>query len=145
MTNLIWMIKWVKHIIEVVINITIVFINYVVNLLIISQIIFNISSINKFNFRFVRVFTYFNQFRLNVKYRFKKLHVISNVLSKLSIALLLLFIDFHVDDFKVLNIDAFFMKTIFALSKQRISCENRFKILNLNIYYNGFENSKIFD
>ena len=71
--------------------------------------------------------------------------MISNVLSKLSTASLSSFIDFYIDDFKTLNIDAFFMKTTSALLKQEISCENKFKILNLNIYHNELENPKILD
>ena len=60
MTNLIWMIKRVKHMIKAAINITIVFIDHVVNSSIIHQIILNFSNTNKLNLRFVRAFTYFN-------------------------------------------------------------------------------------
>ena len=139
------MIKRVKHMIETAINITIVFIDYVVNSSIIRQITFSFNNTDKLNLRLVRVFTYFNQFRLNVKYQFEKLHIISNVLLKLSIALSSSFIDSHVNNFEVLNINAFFMRTVSALSKQKIFYENKLEILNLNIYHNELENPKIFD
>ena len=71
--------------------------------------------------------------------------MILNILSKLLIASSSSFIDFHVNDFKILNIDAFFMKTASALLKQKISYENKFEILNLNIYHSELENSKIFN
>ena len=47
---------------------TVVYIDHVVNFLIVRQITFNFSNIDKFNFRLIRAFTYFSQFQLNVRY-----------------------------------------------------------------------------
>ena len=85
MIKFIWMIKRVRYMIEIVFKITMIFINYVANSAIINQIKLIFNNIDKFNLRFVRAFTYLSQFQLNIKYRFNKQHIISNVLFKLSI------------------------------------------------------------
>ena len=61
-----------------------IFTNYVVNAFITKQIIFSFNNIDKLNFRLIRAFTYLFQFRLNIRYRFDKRYVISNVFFKLS-------------------------------------------------------------
>ena len=65
------------------INFTIVYIDHVVNTSIARQIILNSVNTNKLNLRLIRIFIYLSQFRLNVKHRSSKKHVISNVLSRL--------------------------------------------------------------
>ena len=65
------------------INLIIVYIDHVVNTSIARQIILNFVNTNKFNLRLMRVFIYLFQFRLNVKHRSNKEHVISNALSRL--------------------------------------------------------------
>ena len=42
-------------------------------------------NIDKLNFRLIKAFIYFFQFRFKIRYRFDKRYVISNVLSRLSI------------------------------------------------------------
>ena len=71
------MIKAIKIII-------VIFIDHVVNTSIIKQITFINNNTNKFNFRLIRVFIYLSQFRLDVRYRFEKSHVISNAFSRFS-------------------------------------------------------------
>ena len=71
------MIKAIKIII-------VIFIDHVVNTSIIKQITFINNNTNKFNFRLIRVFIYLSQFRFDVRYRFDKNHVISNVFSRFS-------------------------------------------------------------
>ena len=61
------------------------FIDYVVNVSIVKQIILSFNNIDKLNFRLVRAFTYLFQFRFDIRYCFDKRYVISNVLFKLSI------------------------------------------------------------
>ena len=65
--------------------IIIVFTNHAVNTSIIKQTTFINSNTNKLNFRLIRVFIYLSQFRLDVKYRIDKKHVIFDVLFRLSI------------------------------------------------------------
>ena len=84
MIDLMWIIRRIRYIIKTTKIIIVVFTNHVVNTFIIKQIIFINNNTNKFNFRLIRVFIYLSQFRLDVKYRFDKNHVISNVLFRLS-------------------------------------------------------------
>ena len=69
--------------IEATKKIIVIFIDHAINISIAKQIIFINNNIDKLNFRFVRAFIYLFQFRLDVKYRFDKKHVISNELSRL--------------------------------------------------------------
>ena len=62
----------------------VVFVDHVVNIFIIKQIIFINNNTNKLNFRLIRIFIYLSQFRLDVKYRFDKNYVILDVFSRLS-------------------------------------------------------------
>ena len=145
MADLIWMIKRVRHMIEAATSTTIVFTDHAVNPSIIRQTTLSSSSTDKLNLRLIRASTYLNQFRLNVKYRLGKLHVIPDALSRLSAASSPSSIDPQIDEPEALDIDAFLMGTAPALSKQRISCENRPEVLNLNTYHNGLENPEIPD
>ena len=68
---------------KVNISFIIVYIDHVVNISIARQIILNFINTNKLNLRLMRVSIYLSQFRLNVKHRSNKKHVISNALSRL--------------------------------------------------------------
>ena len=81
MTKLIWVIRRIRHIIETTKYITIIFTNHFVNIFIVKQITLASININKLNLRLIRVSIYLSQFRLDIKYKFDKKHVISNVLS----------------------------------------------------------------
>jgi len=65
-----------------------------------------LSNINKLNLRLVRAFIYLSQFRLNVKYRFDKLHVIPNALSRLLAAKFSAEVD--LDDLETLNLKMYY-------------------------------------
>ena len=97
--------------IEIIKQTTMIFTNHNVNILIIKQITLFNNNIDKLNFRFVRVFIYLSQFKLNIKYRFDKNHVVSNVLSR-----------FFFDNELIKDVR----------SKNK---------LNLNIYYDNMSNS----
>ena len=73
-----------RHFIETFQHFTIIFIDHVVNVFIIKQTTFIFNNINKLNLRLIRVFIYLSQFRLNIRYRSDKRHVLSDVLSRLS-------------------------------------------------------------
>ena len=69
--------------IETIKSIIVVFTNHVVNTFIAKQTTMNSSNTNKLNFRLVRAFVYLSQFRLKMKYKSEKNHVVSNALSRL--------------------------------------------------------------
>ena len=70
--------------IETIKNIIVVFTNHVVNTFIAKQTTMNSNNTDKLNLRLVRAFVYLSQFRLKMKYKSKKNHVVSNALSKLT-------------------------------------------------------------
>ena len=84
MADLIWVVRRVRHFIEVFRQFTIVYTNHAINIDIVKQITLSFNNTNKFNFRLMRVSIYFFQFRFDVRYRFYKKHVISNALFRLS-------------------------------------------------------------
>ena len=90
MIDLMWIIRRVKHIIEIFKHVTMIFIDHVVNFSIARQITLIFNNIDKLNLWFVRIFIYFFQFRIDVRYRFDKRHVIFDVLFKLSIEIFFL-------------------------------------------------------
>ena len=81
-TKLIWIIRRIRQIIKTTKYIIIIFTNYFVNIFIVNQITFASNNINKLNLRLIRVSIYLSQFRLNIKYKFDKKHVIFDVLSR---------------------------------------------------------------
>ena len=71
------MIKTTKYII-------VIFTNYFVNIFIVKQITFASNNIDKLNLRLIRISIYLSQFRLDIKYKLDKKHVIFDVLSRFS-------------------------------------------------------------
>ena len=84
MAGLIWVIRKTRHMIDIAKQTTVIFTDHATNISISKQTIWANNNINNFNFRLVRTFIYFSQFRMNVKYRPGKKHVISDTLSRLS-------------------------------------------------------------
>ena len=84
MCDLIWIVKRVRHMIETIKNIIVVFTNHIVNTFIVKQTTMNSSNTDKLNLRLVRAFVYLSQFRLKMKYKSEKNHVVSNALSRLA-------------------------------------------------------------
>ena len=84
MCDLVWIVRRVRHMIETIKNIIVVFTNHVVNTFIAKQTTMNSSNTDKLNLRLVRAFVYLSQFRLKMKYKSKKDHVVSNALSRLT-------------------------------------------------------------
>ena len=62
---------------------TIIYTNHEVAFNIVSQTTLFIIFIDKLNFKFIRVFDYIQRFNLNIRYKFNKQHIVSNVLFKL--------------------------------------------------------------
>ena len=61
-----------------------IYIDYFVIINIIKQIKLSFFNIDKFNLKLIRAFIYLFQFRFNVRHKFEKQYIISNVLFKLS-------------------------------------------------------------
>ena len=109
--NFVWIIRRVQHIIKIIKQTIVIFIDHNINIFIVKQITLNSKNTNKFNFRLIRISIYFSQFRLKIKYRLSKNYVVLNVLSYL-------FFD-----------------------NKQISVVINFKnVLNLNIYYDNIIN-----
>lgn len=102
MTKLVWLIKRIRHLIEISKHVIIIYTNHVVNSSIARQTKLTSNSVDKLNMKLMRVSAYLSQFRLNVRYKSDKSHIISNVLSRLSINNCLLN-----DKHDVLNIENF--------------------------------------
>ena len=116
MIDLVWVVKRVRHIIEIVVfKITIVFTNHVANSAIARQNTLSSSNIDKLNLRFMRASIYLSQFNLNIKYRSKKKHITLDALSRLSAA------------------------------KSAIDVMNEFETLNLNILHFDIKHSELDD
>ena len=62
----------------------VIYIDHVVNSVIINQIKLISSSVDKLNLKLIRAFTYLSQFRLRVFHRIDKSNIVSDVLSRLS-------------------------------------------------------------
>ena len=84
MCDFVWIVRRIRHMIETIKNITMMFTDHAVNIFIVKQITMNSSNTNKLNLRFVRVSIYLSQFKLEVKYRSEKNHIVFDVLSRLT-------------------------------------------------------------
>lgn len=111
------MIKKIRHFIEISIKIIIVYTNYIIIIKLIKQNNFNITLIKKFNLHFIKISKYLQRFRLKIKYKFDKINIVLNVLSKLANCFLNSFENFILDviDFFLINvilINEFFRKRL---------------------------------
>ena len=84
MTEFVWVVRRVRHLIKISQHDIVVFTDHVVNAFIAKQTILSFSNIDKLNFRLMRASIYLFQFRLDIRYRSDKRHVISNALFRLS-------------------------------------------------------------
>ena len=80
---LIWSIRKLRMMIFNVENFIVVYINHVVNSIIVNQTKFIFNSINKLNMKFVRVSMYLFQFRFKIYHRFDKFNLIFDALNRL--------------------------------------------------------------
>ena len=78
--DIVWMLKKIKHLIDSFALSIIIYTNHETILKFVKQTILIISSIDKLNFRFVRASNYIQRFDLNIRHKFDKQHIISNVL-----------------------------------------------------------------
>ena len=85
MTILIWTIRKIFHMIRIFKHFTIIYTNHETNLNITTETKLNITNINKFNLKLIRISIYLSQFRFDIRHRFDKTNIISNIFNKLFI------------------------------------------------------------
>ena len=81
--NIVWILKKIRHIIEISFDKTIVYIDHDSALDIVAQTTMTIISIDKLNLRLIRAFDYIQRFNLNIRHKFDKQHIVSDALSRL--------------------------------------------------------------
>ena len=84
MAGLVWVVRRVRHMIEAAKHTTVIFTDHNANTSIAKQTTLSSSNTDKLNLRLVRASTYLSQFRLEVKYRPGKDHIVPDALSRLS-------------------------------------------------------------
>ena len=77
MCDFVWIVCRIRYIIETIKNIIVMFTNHAINIFIVKQITMNSNNTNKLNLRFVRVSIDLSQFRLEMKYKSKKITLFS--------------------------------------------------------------------
>ena len=83
MTALMWTVHCIVHMIQVFKYSTMIYTNHETNSIITTKIRFSTTNIDKFNLKFIRTSIYFFQFWFDVRHRFDKFNVISDVLNQL--------------------------------------------------------------
>ena len=84
LTDLIWIFRKIRHLIDFAIKFTIIYTDHEASLTIVKQIFLSIFSTDKLNLKLVRVSNYIQRFELVIKYKSDKLHLVSDALFKLS-------------------------------------------------------------
>ena len=84
MAGLVWVVRRARHLIEASKHVTVIFTNHAANAFIARQTTLSSSNTDKLNLRLVRASTYLSQFRLDIRYRSGKRHVIPDALFRLS-------------------------------------------------------------
>ena len=83
---MIWVIRKIRHMIESLKMSTIIFINHNTSVKIIKQTALTFSFTDKMNLKLVCVSEYLQCFDLDVRYKLRKLHIVSNALLRLTSA-----------------------------------------------------------
>lgn len=83
MTELIWVIRKLRLMIISCDHFIIVYIDHAANSTITRQTKLSSSSVDKLNLRLVWAFMYLSQFRLDVRHKFEKSHIVLDILSRL--------------------------------------------------------------
>ena len=137
MTELIWIVKRIRHIIKNAKKTIVILIDHAVNALTVKQTTLNNENTDKFNLRLIWAFAYFSQLNIDVKYKADKTNIISNALSKLSsINFFRNFVNMN-----ILNIDNYHntIENIFcfnhAFLKTLVSMISKFEIKLIDEYF----------
>ena len=140
-TEIVWIFKKTRHIVEAFNNITIIYTNHNVVLKITFQIILFTIFTNKLNFRLVRASNYIQRFNLNIKHKSKKQHVISNALFRFVNVNINRSLKKIVDEKKLnalfiaslIKINSNFKSRIIANYKFNLNWQRILAILNINV------------
>ena len=81
MAELIWVVKKIRHIIEVMIKNVIIYTDYVISVRISHQFSLNITAVKKLNLYLIQTSKYLQYFHLNIYYKFKRSNIILDALS----------------------------------------------------------------
>ena len=84
LTELVWVLRKIRHMIESILLSTIIYTDHETTLSIFKQISLSTFSTDKLNLRIVKIFEYIQRFELIIRHKFEKLHLIFDVLSRLS-------------------------------------------------------------
>ena len=82
--DIVWILKKVRHIVEVSFKSIIVYTDHDVALGLVKQITLITTSTNKLNLRLIRVFDYIQRFNLKFRHKLEKQHIVLNALSRLA-------------------------------------------------------------
>ena len=85
MTTLVWIVRRIVYMIRSSKHFTIIYTDHETNFIIAAETKLITININKLNMKFIKIFTYFSQFRIEMRHKFEKFNVVSNALSRLSI------------------------------------------------------------
>ena len=83
MAGLVWLVKRIRHLIEAAKHVTIIYTDHAANPSIARQTKLTSSSVDKLNMKLVRASAYLSQFRLDIRYKPGKSHIIPDALSRL--------------------------------------------------------------
>ena len=112
LTDIVWMLKKIKHFIDSFALSIVIYTNHDSTLEIVKQISFIISSIDKFNLRFVRASNYIQRFNLDIRHKSDKQHIVSDALSRL-----ISFNDNIKKSFDENELNALFITTLIEMKK----------------------------
>ena len=113
MTDIVWMIKKIRHLIEIFTKPTIIYIDHSAIIGIIRQSSMNTTSIEKLNLRLIRVSEYFQRFRIELRYKPDKVNIVPDALSWLVSR----FSDRSENESSILNFVDFFSINVIIVSK----------------------------
>ena len=136
--DIVWVLKKIKHIVEVSSSKTIMYTDHDSALNIVNQIMMTTTSTNKFNLRLVRISNYIQRFNLNIRHKFDKQHIVFDALSRLVSDNINASIDRNVNDEKLnalfiaslIEIDEVFRKRIVEDYKTNLNWQKIVSILN---------------
>ena len=118
-------------------KITLIFIDHVANFFIAKQTTLNSENIDKLNLRLIKISAYLSQFNIDIRYKSKKVNIVSNALSRLSSIS-----SFRNDaEMNTLNIDNYhcviqdIAVTTYVFQKSLIAMTSNFRARLLNDYF----------
>ena len=83
-TCLVWTLQKICHLVKSVTHLIIIYINHVATVEIAHQISLSTISTDKLNLCLIQASQYIQQFKLQIMHKFRKMHLVSDVLSQLS-------------------------------------------------------------